>query len=167
MHTDDCSPVYNVKVVDAQDLAKEDADIDFLFWTKVNNNDPFVDVYGYVSNNGLVGTDYQKVTTSTQDNTASPVWEEEFKFDEGNLNDAEFVAFKFMLYDDDSVLGIGGADYLGETDYFYTKDIKDCNDVYSERMNVNRGGTLFVEISMDSCCDAVDDGNDKGEKDKK
>merc|ERR1712129_50817 len=153
--------VYTVKVVDAQDLVKEDADIKLLFWTVTNNNDPYVEINAYYGADGVVGDANQMVRTSTKDNTVHPIWNEEFEFDEDTLYGLEYTAFRFTIYDDE-VIGINGADYLGITDYVSTDDL-DCDEVFAMDLDVDRGGSLFVEISMDCSCDSSSSEDDDEE----
>merc|ERR1712173_130284 len=80
------------------------------------------------------------------------------QFDDAILSaDARYTGFRFKVYDDDSVLGLGGSDYLGETEIFSIADMTECDDIYSMQMPLFRGdveeGTIFVEISFDSCCE--------------
>jgi len=144
----DCTPVYTVKVVDAHNLPKMD-------W--LSANDPYVEIYAYMSQDGTPTGSFQKVSTTIKDNTADPIWLEEFKFDEGDIDDSmAYVGFVFKLFDDDKILGVGGADFLGETGLYFTEDVTDCNWIYSKKMTVKTDtevdGSLFIEVTMDGCC---------------
>eukprot|EP00483_Globobulimina_turgida_P003436 UN03442 len=48
-----------------------------------------------------------------------------------------------------------GADYLGETGFFETSVVTDCNEIFSEDMPVSRDdkeqGLVFIEVTKDGC----------------
>ena len=145
-----CFPVYTVKVVDAKNLPDEDL---------IGKSDPYVEVYALYGKEGEQSEKSVKVSTSIKKNKNNPSWNEEFTFDEAKIDDEyTFTAFKFMVWDDDEVWGMGGADFLGETGYVQASEITDCDTVYSIQLDLKRDddgqqGTIFVQLSTSGCCD--------------
>ena len=156
------SYTYNVKVVYAKELPDEDPDGPWGLWENVN--DPYVQIYGY----GTGGDDKIKIEeTSVKEGTEEPEWNEEFKFEDDDAN-GPYLKFLFKIYDDDCTFGsdiFNDPDFLGETEYILTSEIKDCTDIFSESLKVSRdgkeGGELFVEITKDGC-----DGDESSEESK-